>query len=64
MTFFCPKCGCDDVTVEVRTWCRFTGNENGPDREDRSFDDEDMDSVEPIPGGEHICHDCQHTWKE
>jgi hypothetical protein len=56
-TFKCSKCGSHDVAVEVRTWANF--DEQGP----CGFDDNDVAYVEPIPGGEVICRDCQHISK-
>jgi hypothetical protein len=54
----CPECGETHIAVEVKTWCDYM------DGEPLEFDDEDVEYVEPIPGGERICRTCQHTWME
>lgn len=51
--YTCPACGEHDISVEVRTWCRF--NSDG-----RSFDDEDLAYVNTLNDSRAICHDCQH----
>lgn len=52
----CPKCEGTSIAVEVKTWCNFDRGEP------RGFDEEDVESVEPSPGGECICRECQHRW--
>jgi hypothetical protein len=54
----CPECGGADIAAETKTWINYeAGSPAG-------FDDEDLGSCEPLPGGEHICRSCQHTWRD
>lgn len=52
----CPKCGSDSLAVPVKTWANFYGGEP------LAFDDEDLDSVEPVIGADIICRDCQYEF--
>ena len=55
--FKCPDCGSEWCAVEVTTWADFSGGK--PSR----FDEEDLDSVMPVPGGDCICRECQCMFK-
>lgn len=53
----CPVCNSTSLTHEVVTWMNF--QDGAPE----SFDDSDLSYVQPMPNGETICRDCQHTGK-
>jgi hypothetical protein len=53
----CPNCGYTRIAVQVTSWADFHHGE--PD----CFDDEDIDYVDPIAGGEAFCRRCNHNWR-
>lgn len=48
----CPHCGSDRFAMRVLTWANYKGGVP------HSFDQEDIDYVEPVPGEKVVCRCC------